>query len=276
MDQSRLDDLTRFVAQRIGRRSLATGTLGALLAGVLPGLEPPATAAAPRQRWCRRPRQRCGKHCVNIRNHRKHCGTCNRRCERGQLCRRGECWPPRSSKGGGPTPPPPPPPRCGKGGPCLVFVTSSKHRGNLNGLDGADAICNQRAVEAQLPGFYKAWVSDEFGDPVSRFTRNDGPYVLTDGTRIADTWDDLVDGELLAPINIMENGHQAMGDSTVWAGTNNSGTHYNYDCEEWTSSSEESYGQYGVFSTNDGMWSGDPLSLRNCSNVARLYCFQQS
>lgn len=275
MDQSRLDDLTRFVAQRIGRRSLATGTLGALLAGVLPGLDPPDTAAAPRQRWCRRPRRKCGKHCVNIRNHRKHCGKCNRRCQRGQICRLGECRPLRPSKGGGTTPPPPP--RCGKSGPCLVFVTSSKHRGNLNGIAGADAICNQRAAEAQLPGFYKAWVSDDFEEPLSRFTRNDGPYVLTDGTRIADNWDDLVDGELLAPINVMENGHQAMGgDSYVWAGTDHAGTHFYYDCEEWTSSSEESYGRFGRSYMNNAEWSGELSSLLNCSNVMRLYCFQQS
>ena len=37
---------------------------------------------------------------------------------------------------------------------CTVFTTSTFHQGNLNGLAGADAICNARAAEASLPGIY--------------------------------------------------------------------------------------------------------------------------
>ena len=35
-----------------------------------------------------------------------------------------------------------------------------------------------------------------------RFTPSPGPYVRVDGVRVADDWQDLVDGELNAPINV--------------------------------------------------------------------------
>src|SRR4026208_707297 len=42
----------------------------------------------------------------------------------------------------------------------IVFVTSTLKHGNPGGLGGADAICQKRALEAKLPGRYRAWISD--------------------------------------------------------------------------------------------------------------------
>src|SRR5690242_2782849 len=76
----------------------------------------------------------------------------------------------------------------------LVFVTSTLQTGNLGGLTGADMICQARAAAGGLRGIFKAWLSDTTASPSTRFTRSKKPYVLLDGTVIANNWADLTDG----------------------------------------------------------------------------------
>ena len=100
---------------------------------------------------------------------------------------------------------------CGGETSRCMFVTSSRHRGNLGGLAGADAICNVRATEAGLPGAgsYMAWLSAGGVSPSSRFTRAAVPYKEVDGTTIADDWNDLTNGDpscLDATITLTEGG----------------------------------------------------------------------
>ncbi|MCA9638983.1 MAG: DUF4215 domain-containing protein, partial [Myxococcales bacterium] len=80
-----------------------------------------------------------------------------------------------------------------------VFVTSTLYQGNLGGLAGADAKCQARAQAAGLPGTFLAWLSDNTNNPNTRFTKSMGPYVLVNGTKIANNYTDLTDGTLLAP-----------------------------------------------------------------------------
>lgn len=262
MDQSRMDGLTRFVARHTGRRSFVSGALGGLLASLATIPSRPA-AEARKKATCKKPRRRCGNKCVNVMTSRRHCGRCGRTCRPGYACRRGKCTPL--------TPP------CGQGGPCRVFVTTSAHQGNLGGLDGADEICNKRAREGGMSGFYKAWLSSAAGgSPASRFTRNSGPYVLKNGTRIANSWTDLTDGSLLAPINIMENGQLETGIQFAWTGTATSGQlHGGPTCTNWTTNSSSVDGVQGASNRDDQQWTSWTLFF-NCSNAYRLYCFQQS
>ena len=88
-----------------------------------------------------------------------------------------------------------------------VFVTSTSYDGNLGGLAGADAKCQDQADAAGLTGTFKAWLSDAKGSPSTRFTRSAGaPYVLVDGTVIADNYAGLTSGSLEHPINQTETG----------------------------------------------------------------------
>jgi len=126
----------------------------------------------------------------------KKCGPCKR-------CKKGKCKPkPAGTACAGGTcqggscvtaaanVPPSPPLACGSGGPCRVFLSSTTHGGNLkgrsvSGLAGADAICQRLASDANLPGIYKAWLSDSFNSPTSRFVPSSGPYQLVNGATIA-------------------------------------------------------------------------------------------
>ncbi|WP_394830074.1 hypothetical protein LVJ94_26560 [Pendulispora rubella] len=192
---------------------------------------------------------------------------------------------------------------CGTGNPPLpdakyVFVTSKTFDGNLGGLDGADAKCQQLAAAAKrpLPGTYRAWLSinDTFSggtksSPLYRFPHGDVPYVRTDGTVIAKNWDALVSGRLEATIHWDENGNAlelAPYNTGVWTNTNSSGAAYRdsqimSDCRGWKSN--EAPGPTGSYPTVRG-WSSTYTEKdydwtqgveNSCAVSLRLYCFRQ-
>jgi hypothetical protein len=164
---------------------------------------------------------------------------------------------------------------CGDGSNC-VFVTSSRHEGNLGGLAGADAICQDRAEAGgsrAAPGVYLAWLSDATASPSTRFTQASVPYRLVDGTAIADDWADLVDGSLDAPIQVLESGSLAPPVHAVWTGTETDGTRDADDCAGWTTGSTGTFGLVGDHLGTTRRWTSGGLG--GCGFTLALYCFQQ-
>jgi hypothetical protein len=102
----------------------------------------------------------------------------------------------------------------------IVFISSRTYAGNLGGLAGADAKCQELARAAGLSGTYKAWLSDGKGaNPITRFTHNPGPYKLRNGLKVANSWNELITtGKILQPINIMEQGYKMTIPYYVWTG----------------------------------------------------------
>jgi hypothetical protein len=108
--------------------------------------------------------------------------------------------------------------------PKKVFVTSQAYNGNLGGLAGADAKCQQLANAAGLQGTFKAWLSDQSGNcPANRFAIGfsppgpfhpklattptlQHPYVLVNGKTVANNWADLTKGSIATPIQVDEKG----------------------------------------------------------------------
>ncbi len=151
--------------------------------------------------------------------------------------------------------------------------------GNIGGLAGADALCQVFADAAELPGTYKAWLSDQALSPATRFTK-DGKFVLADGPTVAESWDDLTDGELDVPIY-----HDALGNTVtheelegVWTNTSIDGTPISTEpyesCLNWTSSSSAYSARAGHFLYTDHDWTEYPVELE-CDYLIHLYCFQQ-
>jgi hypothetical protein len=154
----------------------------------------------------------------------------------------------------------------------IVFVTASGQTANLGGLDGADSICASEADGAGLPGEFKAWLSTLETPAADRLTRSPVPYVLVDGTRIADDWDDLVDNQLLAPIDIDATGQTRTGD--VWTGTLPSGQPYaDGDCMGFSSEASNMRSLCGSTAFSDQRWSAAQTPF--CNTRLRLFCFQQ-
>jgi hypothetical protein len=156
-----------------------------------------------------------------------------------------------------------------------AFVTMKSFKGDFGGLTEADAICQAEAEQENSvapEGQYLAWLSDANTNPLARFTRYEGPVVLPDGTMVAESFSDLVDGSLLHPINMDASG-KTIGTMTVWTGTNadGSGTGSSGFCSGWTATSGR--GLFGSTATMDSTWSS--YQVRRCHHRHKLFCFQQ-
>jgi len=166
-------------------------------------------------------------------------------------------------------------PSAAQSSPSIVFVTSTVHNGDLGGLVGADAICQARADFAGLPDTFKAWLSDSTSSPLTRFVQSPGQYVLADGiTVVANNWNDLIDGELNAFINVDESGTAGVS-ANVWTNTNTDGSvRSGASCNDWSSSSSLTSGAKGNSGFDNAAWTKGS-SNRSCDVTLRLYCFQQ-
>ena len=163
-----------------------------------------------------------------------------------------------------------------------VFVTSTVYTGSLGGLEGADAKCQSHAEAAGLTGTFMAWLSSSSESPSTRFIRSDKPYVLVDGTVVANDWADLTDQSLANGITLTEEGNPVAKTSfctanttMVWSGTSAQGTALgsaSNRCSDWTSTSGGS--RWGHTEKTDRFWS-EWCSGGSCNWEAPIYCFEQ-
>ncbi|MFN8679375.1 MAG: DUF1554 domain-containing protein [Thermomicrobiales bacterium] len=298
MDANRFDILSRHLGLRGTRRGASA--LGALL---VVALALPETGGAQVQaELCVKPGQGCkkkqGKHrkklrcCGKARCRKGRCrckpgfqscqGKCISKaeccggCPAGQTCSNGQCT------GCGPCQPGETCVNdqcvgCGQGGDCTVFATSTLHNGNLGGLAGADAICQQRAGEARLSGTYLAWLSSTTESPATRFIQNPGRYTRTDGLPIAANWAALVSGTIAVPIDRSETGQLVRSNREVWTNTGTDGLPYFTDpsqtCDDWMTSGMTK-ARVGETDEVDGEWTTSHEDT--CDFSWRLYCVQQN
>ena len=152
-----------------------------------------------------------------------------------------------------------------------VFITNTTYTGaSVGGIDGADAKCQALADAVPLSGTYKAWISDSTTSPSVRFVQDGRPYVLTNGTFVADSWTDLVDGSLDAAINITQTG-ASNSNRDVWTATNTNGAYSFSSCSDWSSTG--GFGTYGESEDTNSQWTN--RSSESCGNSNYLYCFEQ-
>ena len=152
-----------------------------------------------------------------------------------------------------------------------IFRTDTNQNANLGGIAGADAICAAQALEAGLQGEFKAWLSTIASPVADRVTQASGRYVLVDGTRIADDWDDLVDSTILAPINLDANGMFRSGE--VWTGTLATGASYpSDDCAAFASGTT-GVALCGATNSTTATWTENITPA--CSTQLGLYCIEQ-
>lgn len=153
----------------------------------------------------------------------------------------------------------------------IVFATSTRHDGNLGGPEGADAICAERASDAGLPGTFRAWLSTPSVSAAERLQASTIPYRRTDGVLVAADWNDLIDGELAAPIHRDEYGEPISGD--VWTGTTPDGALAEVGCAGFVSASDADTGLCGNSNLDNTRWTANLEPA--CTTRLRLYCFEQ-
>jgi hypothetical protein len=171
----------------------------------------------------------------------------------------------------------PPPPT---GDVVSVFVTEEIYQGNLGGLAGADAICQERADAAELGGTdWTAWLStsddEETETPgINAIDRIPvGQYRLVDGaTQVANDKADLTDGRLKAAIVMNEFG-EVLPKGFAWTGTEPDGTNTGNNCNNWTVNSSDFVGDWGFPQVTNEQWTKAPYDPAECSKQYHLYCF---
>lgn len=168
----------------------------------------------------------------------------------------------------------------------IIFITSRGYPGNfILSPSNADFICNFHAQNGIAPeGVYKAWISSQT-EPVNfRLENHDGPFVLLDGSVVANNFQDLLDGVINIPITITEwsfpiksffkcekNGCSELK-PLVWTGTNIYGEP-SENCDDWNSLS---FGVVGSPYRTDSGWTDLGFSaISECDNEWLLYCVQQ-
>ncbi|MCA9878249.1 MAG: hypothetical protein KC442_10725 [Thermomicrobiales bacterium] len=278
MDGSQFDHLARSLSLARTRRGVA-----ALLAGAA---ATPLLVADARKHKKHKKKKKCARKCQD------GCctstkGTCIRPAQQsatqcgtgGEICRTTGCVSARPNDACSASNPCPTGQCCGGSGTCgacLAFVTSTLHNGALGGLEGADAVCQDLAAGAGLPGVYMAWLSDSTGSPADRFMRATAPYTLRGGPIIANNWDDLTSGGLQRALNKTEQGTGGALSSKVWTNTASDGTartDTRKSCSNWSSNSTGVNGYDGMLSSISATWTARDES--SCDSTIRLYCFQQ-
>ncbi|HVU49323.1 MAG TPA: hypothetical protein VHL80_01490 [Polyangia bacterium] len=167
--------------------------------------------------------------------------------------------------------------------PRHVFVSSKSFvGGDLGGLTGADDACRTLAIAAGLSSSYAAWLSTSTSSPSTRFPRDVGPYVLVDGTIIADNWAGLTSGSLQNPIDLTETGgpppNEGLGcNGSVWTDTSDSGdlVLIGATCGDWT----DENGALSVQGSTELVTSWSDLcqgmGVGACMEAWPIFCFEQ-
>jgi hypothetical protein len=156
----------------------------------------------------------------------------------------------------------------------LAFVTELDHDGAMGGLDGADALCNAAAAEANLNGTYHAWLSSPgpVGAPapisaVRRVTYS--ALARVDGVLVSNSLDELLSNDPLAPI--ARTAWNEPRDVAVWTGTNGRGSSSGTSCSSWATNTNAESAVVGDSGEIVGWTDGASLT---CDVPAALYCFQ--
>lgn len=170
-----------------------------------------------------------------------------------------------------------------------VFVTYESYSGNLaqaggkaDGLEAADALCQNAADGAGLGSRFVAYLSGGSVNAADRIA-DDGPFYMTDGKTLAyKTKAGLAgaaESELLSqsgkkPFTVIT-GQDKWGDPSAvsgiawfWTGSASGGRATGRDCGRWTSDSLMDDGSQGSYLGLDGT----PLA---CNNEFHLLCVEQ-
>jgi len=148
-----------------------------------------------------------------------------------------------------------------------IFVSSIQWNGALGGAYGVDAKCSNMAFYAGLSGVWVSIISNNGTDIRDRFM--DQAYYRMDGVKVANSKADLLDGSILAAINLDENGILRTGDNSVWTGSYSNGYSSGVNCQNWNwVDSMGSIGNMASLST----WLGDGDADQHCYDYNRIYC----
>lgn len=165
-----------------------------------------------------------------------------------------------------------------------VFVASKATTGNLGGLAGADAICQELAAAA-LPKWAGPWVAMLSDSSINASDRIPAPGVGGAYVRASDPsvvvaigLQGLMSGSLRNPILLDEAGERPpivghTGRASAWTGTSPALVDLGNNCSDWTDGTESARGIGGASEMADSNWTAQVTA--GCDLQLYLYCFGQ-
>ncbi|MDB4941654.1 MAG: Tryptophan synthase alpha chain [Labilithrix sp.] len=154
-----------------------------------------------------------------------------------------------------------------------AFVSSTVANANLGGLAGADARCTALGTAQGLTGSFRAWLSVPGTNAADRVT-GAGPWLRADGQVAVASRAELLGGTLARSLEYDEKGTKApSAEDRVWTATAPNGSYDGPDCAQWTSGSGGQDGLVGEAEYADDRWTKS--TVEQCSQVNRIYCFEQ-
>lgn len=173
---------------------------------------------------------------------------------------------------------------CGSdSGPKRVFVSSTHHTGNLGGVDGGNAACQDAADAATAAGLHDfgdarwtVWLSDRQTDAIDRLA-DVGPWFRVDDSTLVfnnKAHVGLAPAQLTAAIGTDERGTPLpASDAIAWTGTNPGGELHQASCVGWTSALFVDVGIIGNGLATDNNWTNS--TQERCDQSNRLICFER-
>jgi hypothetical protein len=155
-----------------------------------------------------------------------------------------------------------------------MFVTTATFRGNLGGLEGADAKCKADATTAGLQGSFLAWLSTSNKNAIDRF-KGEEPWYDVSGAilyftgRTKGTYP-LTGAGPLEQINASATGAPFSSVPAFWTGTMAGGTRAELHCSDWTV--ETGKGSICTIARPEGFGSAAAL---DCTAANRLLCVEE-
>lgn len=134
-----------------------------------------------------------------------------------------------------------------------VFTTNTAFDAAFGGVVGADALCQEAALTADLGGTYMAWLSDSTNDALTRVQAASagGGYVRPDGQLVATNLLGFAEGRIVYPPNTSASGIAIDADAEVWSATNlGGGRVIDAHCDDWTSSATDGISAVGLVHSN--------------------------
>lgn len=176
-------------------------------------------------------------------------------------------------------------------GSLTMFASSGMFSGNFSapfngqsfstGLFGADYRCQQMALDNNMPGYWRALLSDNT-NPVKDRLKFNSPILTPSGNLIADPGTALFNGALAGKANVDETGTtiiQGVDQTFAWTGSAEDGTqgYPMANCSNWTTNGSSTYGRVGDSDSLSGTWTNSCYNSVSCgcNQILRLYCVNQ-
>jgi hypothetical protein len=155
--------------------------------------------------------------------------------------------------------------------PNIAFITSTYYSGDLGGIDGANAKCNDQALAAGLDGTFIAYLQSSLQIDPTAGLKNSRGWVSVKGEWIAETRQQIAAAELRNVLNRTEFGDSFNSPTDAlftWSGVGGA------NCTDWRDQQPTSTGGVRRMAGWGGLSGGFGTDPKACDVPHRLACFE--